>query len=410
MHPETHKQIPQCNRCGSCLSVCPVYQVELIESRSPRGKMALARRYLENDLPISSGMKDILSECLLCGSCMTVCPAGVQGSRVFTDLRRESLRSNGFDWRALLIGKLLNSNTRMAEAARIARLGRSLMDSAPPLRNLMGRKDLTALPSFNDPFFRFRTKAVTRPHGEPRGKVAYFYGCATDFLFAHVGESIVRALTLAGYEVHTPHEQMCCGIPALMRGDYERARENMARNIDLLSSGQWDLVVVDCATCGSALKYEYPRVLEALGLDSGKARRLSERVRDVTELLEESGPDLPENPAPPRTRRVTYHDPCHLARVAGIRQAPRSLLLRLPGVEFVEMENADSCCGGGGLFRFDHPEIASRIMAQKERNILDTGAEIVATCCPSCRMTLDTTLAPRGIEVCHPVELLFPER
>ncbi len=385
--------------------MCPVYRAELVESRSPRGKMALARRYLERDLPISASLKDILSECLLCGSCVTVCPAGVQGSRVFADLRRESLRSDGVDWRALLMAKLVNNRTRMAEAARAARLGRRLLDMAPSLKRLGGNRDLDLLPSFNDPFFRFRAEPVTRPQGKPRGKVAYFYGCATDFLFAGVGEVTVRALTRAGYEVHTPHEQMCCGIPALTLGEYDRAQENILRNIDILLSGAWDLVAVDCATCGSALRFEYARVLETLGLDSTKARRLSERVRDVTELLADA--DL-DTPAPPRSpsRRVTYHDPCHLAKLAGVRQAPRSLLQRLPNIEFVEMEQPDGCCGGGGLFQFDHPGVASRIMADKERHILATGARIVATCCPSCRMTLHKAMSPHDIEVCHPVELM----
>ena len=142
MHPKTIEQIPQCNRCGSCLSVCPVYQVELVESRSPRGKMALARKYVDRNLPLSERVNDILSECLLCGSCVTVCPAGVQGSQVFTDLRRESLRARGADWRTHLIVKLLGNSKFLSDAVRCARFGRSLVETVSSFDSVLNRVEL----------------------------------------------------------------------------------------------------------------------------------------------------------------------------------------------------------------------------------------------------------------------------
>ena len=132
MTPASFHQISQCNRCGSCLAVCPVYGVELKEMNSPRGKMALARHLANNDLVLSPRFSRILSECLLCGSCLAVCPSGVQGSHIFSELRREAFRGLGRDWRKLLMSKLLNSSHALEEGVRFARLARSTMESLAP--------------------------------------------------------------------------------------------------------------------------------------------------------------------------------------------------------------------------------------------------------------------------------------
>ena len=266
---------------------------------------------------------------------------------------------------------------------------------------------MSILPDFNTPFFRYRMPKVIHPAGKPRGKAAYFYGCATDFLFAGVGEATVKALSRAGYEVHIPHGQVCCSIPVFMSGNYEMALPNIMHNIDLLGSGPWDIVVVDCATCGLAFKQEYPRVLEALGKDPAPARLLSERTFDVTQLL----CDLPVKRSArvgedKKPVRVTYHDPCHLAKGQNIREEPRRILEGSPHLEFVEMDQADGCCGGGGAFQFDHPRIASLITGRKIDDVVQTGSQVVATGCPSCRLTLRRGLKGRSVRVCHPVELL----
>ena len=226
-------------------------------------------------------------------------------------------------------------------------------------------------------------------------------------MFAEVGEATVKALSRAGYEVYIPPGQMCCSIPVFMSGNYEMALPNILHNIDLLSSGPWDIVVVDCATCGLAFKHEYPRVLEALGEDPKQARTLSTHVFDVTQLLcdmpAKKGVETREDKKP---IPVTYHDPCHLAKGQKITEEPRRVLKNSPHLEYVEMAQADSCCGGGGAFQFDHPEIASRITGRKINNIVQTGAQVVATGCPSCRITLRKSLKSRAVRVCHPVELL----
>jgi glycolate oxidase iron-sulfur subunit len=115
---------------------------------------------------------------------------------------------------------------------------------------------------------------------------------------------------------------------------------------------------------------------------------------------------LPKN-GPGEKVRVTYHDPCHLARAQGVSDAPRKILKALPNVEYVEMEEANTCCGGGGSFQFDFPEVSKGITEKKMIHIRETGARIVVTGCPGCRLTIGGNMDGLDrISVLHPMQLL----
>ncbi|MHB1043483.1 MAG: (Fe-S)-binding protein, partial [Eubacteriales bacterium] len=108
--------------------------------------------------------------------------------------------------------------------------------------------------------------------------------------------------------------------------------------------------------------------------------------------------------------RVTYHDPCHLARGQGVRRQPRQLLKAIPGVKLVEMENPDACCGGGGSFLFTHPGLAEKVGGAKARAILNTGAGVVVTECPGCvkqiKLSLQRESGGARVKVVHLAEFL----
>ena len=181
------------------------------------------------------------------------------------------------------------------------------------------------------------------------------------------------------------------------------ALKNIRRNLEIFNRKDVDAVIVDCASCGSALKKEYSHILEELGENADAARRLGRKVLDVAEYLSRFELEKFLRPLP---GRVTYHDPCHLARSQGVREEPRSLLKRIPGMEFVEMEGPDVCCGGGGTFQWEHPEVAAGITKNKIKAIADTGAQFVASGCPGCRLQIYGNLDTDSIRVLHPVELV----
>jgi glycolate oxidase iron-sulfur subunit len=181
------------------------------------------------------------------------------------------------------------------------------------------------------------------------------------------------------------------------------ALKNIRKNLDLFNRDDVDAVIVDCATCGAALKKEYTHILEEMGENAEPARALGKKVLDVSQYLLrfELGGLLR-----PVRERVTYHDPCHLLRSQGVKEEPRSLLKRIPGLEFVEMAGADVCCGGGGTFQWEHPEVASGISRNKALAIRETGASLVASGCPGCRLQIYGNLGTEEIRVVHPVQIL----
>jgi glycolate oxidase iron-sulfur subunit len=196
---------------------------------------------------------------------------------------------------------------------------------------------------------------------------------------------------------------MCCGLPIFLSGARKMALKNMQKNIELFNRKDVDAVIVDCATCGAALKKEYTHILEEMGENAEAARELGRKVQDISQYL--LGFDL-EKFLRPIKARVTYHDPCHLLRSQGVKEEPRSLLKRIPGVELVEMAGADVCCGGGGTFQWEHPEVASGISGNKVQSIKETRASTVASGCPGCRLQIHGNLGEEPIRVVHPVELV----
>lgn len=153
------------------------------------------------------------------------------------------------------------------------------------------------------------------------------------------------------------------------------------------------LYFTGCATCSTALKKEYPHLLQEMGEKTEEALALSQKVLDISQYLMKF--DLGKMLKPAKGK-VTYHDPCHLLRSQGVKDEPRALLRQIPELDFVEMAGADVCCGGGGTFQWEHPRISENITAQKIENIEKTKANFVATACPGCRLQIFGNLKKMG--------------
>lgn len=412
---ETIENIHHCNKCGLCMAACPVYKELLVESASPRGKVQLSKHLLEGNLEISPRIKEILSKCLLCGSCVAACPSGVQGDRLFSGFRWHVTRRYGVDWRKKVLFQVLAHPWLTSGSARLGRWARGLLGKGLEGGLKAGNLPLERIPPLNKKPFSSQAPEKMSPEGEPRARVLYFHGCATNYLFEQVGRAVLSVLPQMGIEVITPKDQGCCGVPMFLSGAREDSLDCIAKVIKTFASREVDAVVVDCATCGSAFVREYPhmlRELKSLGEDvSGELIEASEllarKTKDVTAFIGDHMSWLPDLPVGGPVLKVTYHDPCHLLKGQGVGILPRKILAGLPNVEFVEMEGADACCGGGGSFQVEHPEISAGITARKIQNIQATGAKAVATGCPGCRITIGAHLDEAlEIKVLHPVELV----
>jgi len=368
----------------------------------------MVKKYLEGDLSVTRGLQDALMTCILCEACAHACPSGVRLDRVFENMRMELHEAFGPGISKKALFTALNNPLMMRLGARIARIGKQAFVAPLNLGWKLGNVPLKRLPTFNKESFRKRRGDVVPARGKRVGRVLYFTGCATDLINDDVGDAVVEVLTRLGIEVVIPREQVCCSVPIFLSGARREALPNIERNLAAFDRDDADAIVVDCATCGGGLKKSIPHLMEDLGVDVERARRVASKVRDVSEIVAERLEDLElERRSKEGPLTVTYHDPCHMVRSMNVSQAPRKLLGALEDVEVREMVGADQCCGGAGSFQFEHVEMSAGVTRLKKSNIRATAAEVVATGCPGCRLTLSGNLYEEGDPtVAHTIQLV----
>jgi len=241
---------------------------------------------------------------------------------------------------------------------------------------------------------------VTRGRG---GRVGILRGCVQEGLYGRVNQATRRVLDANGFEVVEIPGQNCCGALHAHGGALDRARRLARANIARFESAGIDLVVVNAAGCGAAMK-EYGHLLADDASFADRARRLSERTRDLMELLAEVGPRRGGS----LSCSVAYDHPCHLLHAQGIRDAPLAVVSSIPGVEVKVVANASECCGGAGIYGMTHLELGGRIGGDKVEAVQGTSADVVSTPNPGCMMQIGAGLRLAGAtqHVVHPVELL----
>jgi glycolate oxidase iron-sulfur subunit len=235
-------------------------------------------------------------------------------------------------------------------------------------------------------------------------RVALLTGCVMPLLYAGTHEATVRVLAKHGIGIVPVAEQRCCGALSLHAGDRRTTRELARRNIDAFLAADVEAIIVNSAGCGSSMK-EYGELLQHDPDYAEKARRFSSLVRDVTEFL--AGLPL-QPPKAPLPYRVTYQDSCHLVHAQKVRSAPRELLRSIPGLELIELDAPDRCCGSAGVYSFAQREMSLRLLDDKMRDVAATHADVIATANPGCMMQLEAGLRRGKLSgrVVHIVELL----
>jgi glycolate oxidase iron-sulfur subunit len=400
-----------CIRCGLCLAVCPTYREHLNETSGPRGRVALARKSIEGELTLSVNLVEQMNSCLACLACNEICPVGLHPAELILSMRylQEQVKPTG--WKQTLFGGLVSHPGRM-EAATLPlrvyeRLGiRKLIYQLRLPRLLPSQvRDLEAmLPRLPRRPLRQVLPEITDALGERRFRVGFFLGCAQNLLFAEESRSIVNVMRRNGCTVITPRDVQCCGMPARGYGRLDLVRAQAKHNIEVFEKANVDDVITDCATCGSTLK-DYNALLQDEAEWAPRAEAFSSRVRDVSEFLTE----IPlVKPSGTLKQQVTYHDPCHLRRGQNIWQQPRALLSMIDGLDFVELPEADWCCGSAGSQLITHYETSTKVMDRKLDNLASTGAQVIASGCPGCQMQLLAGIQRRrmDVRVAHPVMLL----
>jgi glycolate oxidase iron-sulfur subunit len=247
-----------------------------------------------------------------------------------------------------------------------------------------------------------RLPALSAARAERRGRAALLQGCVQRVFFPEVNRATVEVLTAEGFEVRAPSAPRCCGALALHCGYEDEARARARATIESLEDA--DVVVVNAAGCGSAVK-GYGRLLADEPAWAERAATFAAKVQDVTELL--AGLEARTRPQPLRLR-AAYHDPCHLAHAQGIRAEPRAVLARIPGLELIEVDGWEVCCGSAGIYNLLEVEAAAELGRRKAQALIATGAEAVIAANPGCALQIAAHLGALGhpLPVHHPVTVL----
>ncbi len=353
-----------CVHCGFCLPVCPTYQLWGEEMDSPRGRIHLITQILDGAAAgetvaggtvASEAAATHLDRCLGCMACVPACPSGVHYDRLIEAARGWAEEPPGGPAPAPLPPR--SPRERAARAAifatfpypaRLRMLTRPLR--AAQRTGMMRRIEGSRLAARLAPELVASLRVAPSPprghrsalarrvpaQGPRRAVVGLLTGCVQQVFFPGVNEATVRILAAEGCDVVIPRKQGCCGALSLHSGRAAEAAGFARRTMTAFEDAGVDVVVVNSAGCGSAMK-EYSHLFGGDGDEAQRAKRFTSTVRDLSEFLAElagdGGPRAVRHPLPVT---AVYHEACHLGHAQGIRRQPRELLRAIPGLELVE--------------------------------------------------------------------------
>ncbi len=445
-----------CVHCGFCLPACPTYQLWGEEMDSPRGRIHLITQVLDG-AAVSETAATHLDRCLGCMACVPACPSGVRYDRLIEAARGwaeqtpgrpaplppRSLRDRAA--RAAIFAafphprrlRLLTGPLRLAQRVGAIRL----LERSPLVARLA--PELAASLRVAPPPPRGGRRLAGRypAQGTRRAVVGMLTGCVQQVFFPQVNEATLRLLTAEGCDVVIPRGLGCCGALSLHTGRAAEAARLARRTIAAFEAAGVDVIVVNSAGCGSAMK-EYGELFRAAageepagpapaagslaeigateagpagtaprarpagagtagapeGSWADRAATTAAKVRDLSEYLGElaAAPGGLRGARHPLPVTVAYHDACHLAHAQRIQQPPRDLLRAIPGLELVEVADGGTCCGSAGVYNLLQPAAAAELGRRKAAAVLATGAPLVVSANPGCSLQIASAIAATG--------------
>lgn len=407
-------QVLRCIRCGACANVCPIYR--LVGGHQFGhvyiGAIGLILTYFYHG---RENARALVKNCMNCLACKAVCPAGIDLPHLIKQVHSAVLQvedtkpvENNVLKRVLPNRRLFHSLLRVASHTQKPLVHKQYLRHLPLL--FSGEHGFRSLPALAKAPLRDLWQRNNPRIANPRWRVAVFGGCLNDFIYP---EQVLSLLWVSpGYKVQFeyPMDQTCCGLPAMMVGENPTAVNVAVQNIKAMEPSDFDYIITLCASCASHLKENYPRILgneKALGV---KATQFGDRIIDYSSFMMNVLTVKPEQFVSSR-KKVTYHAPCHLCRGLGVTSEPRELL-RTAGFEYVASKDEDVCCGFGGSYSIDFPEMSAEMLKRKLDNAEATGAEYLVSECPGCVMQLRGGMEKRrtGIKVKHTAELIAEAR
>ncbi|MFC1988717.1 FAD-binding and (Fe-S)-binding domain-containing protein [Chloroflexota bacterium] len=351
--PAFLEEISACNQCGYCMNYCPT-RMEWISS-TPRGRILMVKELLGqrslNYPKIIPEDLDAIYQCTLCGRCRVDCSVDIKSPELWRDLRSDLVK-HGFE-----------------------------QENLKQLTSIIGQThNIASKPNEQRANWAGRLKLSPEPDKKDAAEVIYFVGCVTSFYHQvqDIARSFTQILDAAGIDFAIlGGEEWCCGYPLMVAGHKDEAAQQMKHNIDMVQQMGAKTVVMTCTGCLRIWKDEYREMTgDEIPFDVLHSTEFVAKLIDEDKIKLGELPDI-----------VTYHDPCDLGRNSAVYDAPRYILSKIPGVQFIELkDNREycSCCGSGGDLLISNPDLSLNIARRKVNEVLDTGAGTVVTACPSC--------------------------
>jgi len=412
-------ELMNCMQCGFCLPSCPTYRQTGRESASPRGRLALMKGVASGALEVDDEFEGNMYLCLGCRACETACPAGVPYGAML-ETARDIVERNKEDQgdtsviRDIVFNEVFPHPERLNTLSSMLWLAQSTglqkLAEKTGLLNILPRpmaEMATTVEQVASPLARMKREPIMKPSEQaPTQRIGMFKGCMMDVMFYETNQSTARVLVKAGCEVVFVEQQACCGALHAHAGEKAGAADLAKRNIEAFERAGVDFIVNNAGGCGAALK-EYHHWFEGEPDWQERAMRFVAKVRDANELLAELPPITFSKEL---NIRVTYQDSCHLAHGQGIRNQPRQLLKSIPGVEYVEMMDADRCCGSAGIYNITNFDMSMSILDDKMTNVKRTKATVIVTSNPGCLLQMKKGIQRAGttdqMEAVHIMDLL----
>ena len=407
-----------CIKCGKCIPVCTIHQVNPDEVTSPRGFIDLLGAYERGELELDKNAKDIFESCFLCTNCTDVCPNDLPTDMVIEEVRRDIAETFGIAWFKRAFFLLLRHRWLMDLMMKLGYTFRTCgFQDLPEKGGMTPRfklpiiKSGRLLPSLGKTSFLNKYPEDVRHGG--RRRVAIFIGCLANYNYTGIGDSLMEILKELGIDAFIPKAQKCCSAPAYFTGDFHTVETLSKQNIEYFESfiDEVEAIIIPEATCSAMIKHDWEVFFRNRGMDewAERARKLNEKIFMATEWLAEQT-DLKKRLAAKGVtmpQSVTYHDACHARKVQGIWRQPRSLLSQNYAIK--EMSDPNRCCGFGGVtMQTEKYHLAEAAGKPKAAMIDESGAQIVSAECSACRMQISNSLHQADVDVVfkNPVELI----
>ncbi len=410
-----------CIRCAACANVCPPYREVGGHAFGYiyTGAIGLVVTAFHHGLSAAAGPQSL---CLSCNACETVCPVAIPLPRQILDVRAMVVDEFGMkEPKRTALALYARPRTANLGLKIARRLQRSLTRDTRLLRtrHVPGVSRQTrwrSLPLLANRPLRSRVpvgKALSPsepvvPNGIAGARVAYVPGCMTENLYPEQGEAVVRSLRSLGASVIVPQGFHCCGLPALNSGDQRHGGWMARHTIRALETCGVDYIISGSASCVATISQDYLHVFRNESRLLERARKIADKIQDYTSFIDGVGRLAPGCLANVPPRVLAYHDSCQGLNALHLTGAPRRILGDVLGHDVRNLAEPGVCCGFGGSFSFDYPEISERLMNQKLDDAAATGALEIVTDNQGCIMQLrgGADAQRRPLQVKHLAQLV----